>query len=302
MPPKHQGFCFTHNNWAETDQEQYTALHASGYFRWVIWGKETAPTTGTPHLQGFFWLSEPKQLAVVKKKFRGAWVAVPGKDKGPDYWLAYCQKQDIDATILGVQPTQEEFLAQVPKGQGKRTDLLDVKKKIDQGISCEELMEDDDHFGAFAGHAKFFQQYQSAKRRRKGYCMPEVHVRWGGTGTCKSRFVWEKYNYDTSKLFKLAPDMVTNGKAWYDGYYGHEAVLIEEFRPGHLKYNTLLDITDGYPTQVQIKGVTVHWSPKAIYITSPNRPEEWYPNLTAKDKIDQLMRRITSITCTNPAR
>ena len=60
MPPKHQGFCFTHNNWAAEDEEEFRKLFDKGYFRWLIIGKEVAPTTGTPHLQGFFWLSEPK--------------------------------------------------------------------------------------------------------------------------------------------------------------------------------------------------------------------------------------------------
>ena len=86
MPPKHQGFCFTHNNWAEDDEIHFRALFDSGYFKFLIFGKEHAPSTGTPHLQGFFWTSEPKQLVVVKKKFKGAWIAVPGKDKGVVYW------------------------------------------------------------------------------------------------------------------------------------------------------------------------------------------------------------------------
>ena len=146
---------------------------------------------------------------------------------------------------LGIQPSEEEFLAQPPKGQGKRTDLLDVKRKIDEGASCQDLQEDDEHFGCFAAHTKFFEQYQSSKRRRKGFCPPEVHVTYGPTGTNKSRDVWETYNYDTSLLFKLSPDMQSSNNVWWDGYAGHEAVLIEELRPGHMKYNNLLDILDG---------------------------------------------------------
>lgn len=298
MPPKHQGFCFTHNNWCQDDEVAFKKLFDKGYFRWIIWGQETAPTTGTPHLQGFFWLANADRLANVKAKFKGSWIAVPGKDKGPDYWITYCSKQDVDMKSFGIQPSTDDFLAQIPKGQGQRTDLLKVKREIDAGKTCQELQESDEHFGTFAAHSKFFNQYQSAKRRRKGWSPPEVHVIYGPTGTNKSRRVWEQYDYDTDKLFKLSPDMCVGSTTWYDGYAGHEAVLIEEFRPGHMKYNTLLDITDGYPTQVQIKGGTVHWSPKKIYITSPMRPEEWYPNLAADDKIDQLMRRITSITNT----
>jgi hypothetical protein len=51
---------------------------------------------------------------------------------------------------------------------------------------------------------------------------------------------------------------------------------------------------------VQVKGGSVHWSPKEIYITSPVPPEEWYPNLAANDKIAQLMRRISKVTHSSP--
>jgi len=296
MPPKYQGFCFTHNNWAAEDEQELRKLFGQGYFRWICFGKEIAPSTGTPHLQGFMWLSDAKQLAVVKKKFKGSWVAVPGNNKGPEYWKAYCSKEDVDMTELGVQPSEDEFNAQTPKGQGKRTDLLDVKHKLDAGASCQDLQEDDEHFGTFVQHSKFFQSYQAAKRRRKGYSPPTVAVIHGPTQTMKSRRVWEIYDYDTSKLFKLAPDMQSSANIWWDGYAGHEAVLIEEFRPGYMKYNSLLDLLDAYPSKVQIKGGSVDWSPTHIYITSPVSPYEWYPNLTAKDNIDQLLRRITTIT------
>lgn len=298
MPPKHQGFCFTHNNWAKEDENAYRTLFRKGYFRFIIWGKETAPTTGTEHLQGFFWTSAAHQLAHVKRKLNGSWIAVPGEKKPPTHWIEYCSKQDPAMVSLGIQPTEAEFRAQTPKGQGQRTDLLDVKRKIDEGVSCHDLMEDDDHFGTFAGHSKFFEKYQSNKRRRKGYSPPEIYVLYGPTGTNKSRRVWEEFKYDTSILFKLSPAMVSTNNVWWDGYAGHKAVLIEEMRPGHMKYNDLLDITDAYPTLCQVKGSSVHWSPEIIYITSPVAPEEWYPNLAKNDNIGQLMRRITKVIYT----
>ena len=118
MPPKAPNirgyFCFTHNNWAEDDAQEYEQLFEAGYFRYLMYGKEVAPSTGTPHLQGFFWTSEAKQLAVVKnkKKFKGAWITVPGKEKGLDYWVAYCSKEDVDMVQFGIKPTQDELLGE----------------------------------------------------------------------------------------------------------------------------------------------------------------------------------------------
>jgi len=291
---KHSGFCFTLNNWSVEQHNELLDLFQSGYFGYLIMGKETAPSTGTPHLQGFMWTSEPKQLAVLKKKFKGMWIAVPGPDKGPTYWQTYCTKQDVDATILGNPPSEEEFKAQTPKGQGKRSDLLAVKRAIDEGKNCEELMGDDEHFGTFAQHSKYFNSYQAYKRRRTSFNPPQVTVYYGGTGTNKTRRVYEDVD-NLEELHKWEPQ---HGQ-WFDGYAGQKTVLLDEYR-GQLPYGMLLSMLDGYPnTKVQIKGGMVHWSPEVIYITSPTHPKEWYPNLTANDKIEQLLRRITDIVCTD---
>jgi hypothetical protein len=300
---------FTHNNWTKDDEDAYGKLHRKGWARFLVYGKEVAPTTETMHLQGFLWTDKPYSLQQVQRKLKGAWVAVPGKDKGVAYHVeddgktgfGYCFKEHQPGWVLtGIPPTDEEFEAQCPKGQGARSDLLAVKKAIDEGATCADLVEDDAHFGTFAAHSKFFAQYQSAKRRRRRYEAPYVEVIHGDSGTNKSRRVHEKFDYDMSKLWKLPPALCTGQTVWYDGYAGHEAVLIEEFRPGTMKFDQLLDILDGYPTMVQVKGGSVHWSPKEIYITSPVPPEEWYPNLAANDKIAQLMRRITKVTHSSP--
>jgi len=268
----------------------YLKQHDSGYLRYLIMGKEIAPSTGTPHIQGFMWTTSPCTLQQVKKKFKGAWIACPGKDKGPDHWVEYCSKEDVDATILGVAPTQEEFLAQIPKGQGARTDLLDIKKKIDEGVPCESLMGHDTHFGAFASHRKYFHEYQSYKRRRIEFSKPSVHVIYGKSGSNKTRSVYDSET-DLEELHVWEP----HHNQWFDGYHGQDAVLFDEFR-GQLPYGMLLCLLDGYPSRkVQTKGGMVHWSPKRIYLTSPFHPAEWYPNLAAADKIDQLLRRIDEI-------
>lgn len=294
MPPEHQGFCFTHNNWTPADLCAYRRLFDRGYFAHLVVGKETAPSTGTPHLQGWFWLSAPARLANVKRKLNGAWVSVPGKAKGPDYWIEYCSKQDADYIHLGIAPSEEEFEDQCPKGQGKRTDLLAVKDAIDQGTPADALMSDRQHFGTFAAHRRFFHEYQAHARRRTAYSQPLVTVFYGGTSTAKTRRVFEMVE-DLDDFYKWEPQM----GQWFDGYCGQRVVLFDEFR-GQFPYGMILSLLDGYPcTKVQIKGGTVLWSPAQIYLTSPTHPREWYANLAANDNIAQLLRRITNIVCTD---
>ena len=296
MPPKHQGFCFTHNNYSSDDCIRY---RNDNWFRFIAFGHELAPTTDTPHLQGFIWTHEPKPLAHMKRHMPCAAVFVPGEKKGVKYHVeddgvtgfGYVLKEHQPGYCLqGIPPSEEEFIAQCPKGQGKRTDLLAVKQSIDEGKNCDTLMASEDHFGTFASHRKYFQEYQAYKRRRTTFTPPQVIVYYGGPGSNKTRSVYETIP-DLDDFYKWEPQ---NDK-WFDGYVGQKYVLFDEFR-GQFPYGMLLSLLDGYPgTRVQFKGGMVHWSPTHIYITSPQSPQEWYPNLAAADSLGQLMRRLTTI-------
>ncbi|AGF91291.1 hypothetical protein HAPG_00106, partial [Halorubrum phage GNf2] len=261
MPPKHQGFVFTENNY---DLATENRIKAFPWAKYVLFGKETAPTTGTPHLQGFIWTHEPKTKQQVTRLAKLNFIGVPGSEKGPAYWEEYCSKQDVEPYRNGIPPTEEEFQAQIPVGQGKRTDLLDVKRKIDEGKPVMSMLSDDNHFGAFAQHQKFFQTYQAHKRRRTKYMKPEVVVYHGPTATNKSKRVHDTIE-DFDEFFKWEPHM-TN---WFDGYVGQKVVLFEEFR-GQLPFGEMLSLLDGYPnTRVPFKGGFADWSPEKIYLTSP---------------------------------
>ena len=146
-------------------------------------------------------------------------------------------------------------------------------------------------------HEKFLMKYQAFKRRRTCFSPPEVHVRHGPIGTDTSRFVWDTHGSDNPDVYKLPCSGVIN---WFDGYCGQDIVLIEAFRRGSMKLPVLNDILDGYPTQVPLRGGgVVHWSPKIIYICSPEPVDDWYLNLSANDR-NALRRRITSVTFTGP--
>ena len=290
MPAKHGWFVFTHNNYTDEDIEKYVNLSWATY---VIFGRETAPSSGTPHLQGALWTPDFKTLQQIKRKLPGAAVFTCGSTKPPKYWQEYCSKQDDTFHEHGTPPTEEEFLAQVPKGQGARSDLLSVKKKLEEGTNLEDLQEEDEHFSTVAVHSKFLAQYQSHLKRRKCYQAPKVYVIYGPTGTDKTRTAYEAC--PPGDTFIWSPQM----GSWFDGYHGQSHVVFDEFR-GQIPWGMLLNITDGYPTKVQIKCGMVHWSPKVIYFTSPVNPAEWYSTVNAKDNYAQLARRISTITCTGP--
>jgi hypothetical protein len=95
--------------------------------------RETAPETGTPHLQGYFQFEKRKRLTTIKNLFKdtsldGAhWEKARGT---PSQNKQYCSKEDEDPFIVGT--IQED-------GQGRRTDLSDLRDLALSGASDLEM-------------------------------------------------------------------------------------------------------------------------------------------------------------------
>ena len=71
----------------------------------------------------------------------------------------------------------------------------------------------------------------------------KVIVLWGDTGTGKSRMANDAGAYS---LASYKPE-------WWDGYRGHKAIHLEDFKGG-LPYVRFLRILDGYKIQLPVKG------------------------------------------------
>lgn len=110
----------------------------------------------------------------------------------------------------------------------------------------------------------------------------EVFVFWGRTGTGKSRRAWDEATFEA-----YPKDPRT--KFW-DGYQGHENVVIDEFR-GAIDISHMLRWLDRYPVTVEIKGSAVALKAKRIWITSNLDPRRWYPDADA-ETMAALLRRL----------
>lgn len=60
---KKQGFCFTWNNYREVDIKYLRKIKC----RYLVFGREIAPTTGTPHLQGYIYFHSERSFDEVRK-------------------------------------------------------------------------------------------------------------------------------------------------------------------------------------------------------------------------------------------
>jgi len=110
-------------------------------------------------------------------------------------------------------------------------------------------------------------------------------VFWGETGTGKSRRAWEEAGLSG---YPKNP----NTKFW-DGYQGHEHVVLDEFR-GRIDISYLLQWLDRYPVIVEIKGSATVLRARKFWITSNLDPRLWYPDADPAT-LDALLRRLTIV-------
>lgn len=242
---------FTINNYSDDDIKCITNLPTSYY----IFGREVG-ISGTPHLQGYCELLCRMRFSRLIKLFNKRAHIEPRKGTNTQA-IDYCKK-DGDFT--------EEGTPKVMPGQGTRSDILlliDMAKEKKDDNDIREAMPE-----SYARHYKALDRIRySLSFKYEGYCRPEVKVYWGPAGSGKSRRVIES----EPDIYIVDEDQ----QLWWDGYYGQEAILFDDFYGG-IKYAKILRILDGYKLRLPIKGGFTHKQWKRVYFTSNMHPDHWY--------------------------
>lgn len=213
-----------------------------------------------------------------------------------DQCRTYCCKEDSRDTTASFGFVEWGDFNKCPSrgGQGARNDLYDAAKRIQSGGQLTDVAMEfpDVYVKYFKGFSALQSVVFSGKRTREadgGF--PGVNVYWyyGNTGTGKTQKVFEEIG--DQDYFTKSP-----GNKWFDGYIGQQIVLFDDFRASWFPFSFLLRVLDRYPLLLETKGNTVHWRPRTIYITAPQRPEHTYFRLAPDDgRIEQLTRRITEV-------
>lgn len=274
-PQRCKMFAFTF--FPENDNVPNLEIKNASY---VIMGKEICPNTTKLHYQSFVYFDKPIEFTACSKRLmkhfnKGCHVSVCNGSIEDN--IKYCSK---DGEVL--------TYGKVPKGQGARKDLDDVKNDLVDGkTSVDKILLED---------PLFYHQYGRTLNAIEDVCLRKVFrtvmttCNWfyGPTGVGKSHKVFENYNTVTHYIYP-------NDNGWWDGYKGQETVIINEFR-GEIQYKELLDLIDKWPKTVRRRGrEPVPFLAKHIDITSCMKPNEVYHNLAEKDSLSQLLRRIKLI-------
>lgn len=276
---RYRAWTFTLNNYNEDDKPE---LWNSGKHRYLIYGHEKGDN-GTPHIQGYIVLNERTTLRVMKTKYntRCHWEERKGTHpEARDYIKKIGKYSDKLHTIVA---GPWEYGAE-PEGQGKRTDLDAARDMINEGKS--ELEVADAMFSTWCRNYKALERYRKLTTPGRSW-HTEVLVLVGPTGTGKSRRAFDEFG---ASAFWLSAPRDRSGGVWWDGYDGHEHVVIDEFY-GWMRIDALLRLLDRYPLIVENKGGGTTMLAKKVIITTNRKPRDWYKN--CEQLWPALVRRLT---------
>lgn len=279
-----RSWCFTINNPID-DQLPGTWDN----IKFCKWQKEVG-ASGTPHLQGVVLFDKPIRLAgffhrlslhmtyAALKKMCPTAHWEPKKGTWPQA-IAYCSKEETRVAgpwTIGDTPQP-----------GARTDLAGMRglaesRKRLRDMDNEELAQvNRNNKVFFALRAQFPPSENAAKR--------EVVLYVGKPGIGKTT--------QARSGLDLGVDlwMLPVGKdVWFDGYDGHETVLMDDF-VGQFALSQLLRLLHSYVEQVPVKGGFTWWNPKKIIITSNMHPSRWYDYAKRTEHYKALCWRITKV-------
>lgn len=171
----------------------------------------------------------------------------------------------------------------LPVGQGKRTDLDNVRTALEDGANLREQVQEN-RIQSY-NFARIWLTWFEKKRNWK----PKVYWLWGASGTGKTYRAKEMAkNMDTYWL--NIPE--TGSKIWWDGYDKHECVIIDDYRPWGMSLRNLITIIGDSPCRVEIKGGFRQLLASTIIITTDKSPQQTY--VQHEEELYQLERRITT--------
>lgn len=238
---RHRHFVFTHNNYADTQLEDTLPC------RYIAYSKEVAPSTGTPHLQGYVSFENAKTKQAVVKLLPGCHIEVMlGSYEENE---TYCSKAGM-LTERGEKPMSNDN-----KGRAEKLRWVTILKQAKEGkiddIDADVQIRYYNTFKAIA------MDHMARPEPLQGTCGLWIY---GESGTGKSRAVFKSY-----------PDhyIKARNKSW-NGYQGQDVVVLDEVCPEDTKWiaQYLKDWADWKPFHADIKYGAKQLRPKKFIVTS----------------------------------
>ncbi len=248
---------------------------------YITWQAERGKNL-TLHLQGYLELKSSQYMSYLSTHVcaRGHFEVRRGTQEEA---ICYCRKEE------GRQGGPWE-LGVLSKGRGDRIDIAIFRDAIIGGMRAADL------WTSYPKEmAKFPRMYNALKSTLRPRRTTELWVTllYGKTGRGKTRMIYDKWEDDDEFWRWSCP----NTTVWFDGYDGHQLVLLDDFagRSSKMSLVMLLQVLDRYPIMLPVKGSFVWWCPSNIAITTNIHPKDWYKYDGREEQYKALRRRIHEV-------
>lgn len=294
---------FTWNNYTESDVNKLKTF-GQKLCKYLIFGFEEAPTTGTKHLQGYIHLLKRMSFNQLKT-ILGPTPSLYMAKKNDLANYRYCSKSDkfyfYESSLFGTQTesstnqthakkltTKERMelayeLAKQERFDEIDKDLLIKHGKVLKSLRIEDLQVEDNLFYD-QGENNYFHCHN-------------LWI-WGETGTGKSFFInyfikginhwWSRYCNDHNiQYFELRAFNHQKTK-WWCGYMGEEIVIINEVNPTFCSWyaNEIKEWVDQYPFNAEVKGSNIgKIRPLFFIFTSNYNLDECFCEMRGRDVV-----------------
>ena len=250
---KCRSWCFTLNNYVENDEELIKAIP----HKYLVFGRETAPTTNTRHLQGFIMFENACKFNTVRSHFNVC-SSLPHIElaKGTAAQnRTYCMK-DGDFFEEGTVPlTSEE------KGLKEQERWISAKANAMSGNI--DVIDADIYIRCYSALKHIKRDHMPSVVDAANTCGIWIY---GPAGCGKSS--WARRTFPGAFLKPI--------NKWWDGYDNEDTVIMDDIDPKHKEWigYFLKMWTDRYAFIAEQKGTSIKIRPTHFIITSQYSIEE----------------------------
>jgi len=255
---------FTINNYTNQDEIEAQNLLCT----YLMYGREIAPTTGTPHMQGFVVFANTRRFSAVSRLFGGRahWDAARGTNQEA---FDYCSK-DGDIVEYGTMPMR-----------GRSTAYSACCQEVLGGVQPNDIARTNPE--VFVRYGRGLRDLCNAVSTP--YEHTDVRGIWivGRPGTGKSRYARDTYK---DSLY------LKQQNKWFDNYNGEETILLDDFdKAGDCLGHHLKIWTDRYACTGETKGSQVCLKHHRFVVTTNYTINELFGS--DREMYRALLRRFT---------
>lgn len=269
-------FLLTANNPTEkgyTHEEIKKKISSLKGLIYACMSDEVGAEEHTPHTHLYVFYKNAKDIKTIKRLFPEAHIDVAKgtHSQNRDYVFKLGKWKDTEKGTTSIPESQEEMGELPPDRQCCKPELGVLYELIKDGRSNFEILEE---------HPEYLKDITDIEKARMILKQEEFKNAWreleityifGASGTGKSRYVMETYQYEN--VFR-----VTDYVHPFDNYFAENVMMFEEFNSS-LRIQDMLNYMDGYPIKLPARYSDKIGCFEKVFFTTNIPLAEQYPNV-----------------------